>query len=301
MSSLPTVLVADDDSISRRLIEHNLRDTTEAIYTAQDGDEAWEMLKTAPEAFDVVILDWLMPERDGIEVLRLMKSHDELQNIPVIFQTTKTDEKDIMYGLKEGVSFYLSKPCERKNLQSVVQTSFENYKTYKKIQDGVSDTEDALSMMNRGTFHFKTIEDATKLATMLAKTTPNPKKAVLGLWELFFNAVEHGNLGITYEEKSKLNETNSWQDEVNRRLKLDENINKSVEIEFERSDKEIIFHIKDQGEGFDFENYLELSSERAFHSHGRGISMARMVSFDTVNYVGRGNEVEAIILLSKGL
>ncbi|MCP3925681.1 MAG: response regulator [Desulfobacterales bacterium] len=299
MASLPIVLVADDDSISRRLIEHNLRDSTESIYTAQDGDEAWEMLKTAPEAFDVVILDWLMPERDGIEVLRLMKSHEELQNIPVVFQTTKTDEKDIMYGLKEGVSFYLSKPCERKNLQSVVKTAFENYKSYKKIQEGVNDTEDVISMMHRGNFHFKTIEEGTKLATMLAKTTPTPKKAVLGLWELFFNAVEHGNLGITYNEKTKLNESNTWKGEVKRRLNLEENKVKYVEIDFERKSDEIVFHIKDQGKGFDYNKYLDLSTERAFHSHGRGISMARMMSFSKVEYQGNGNEVIATISLDQ--
>ncbi len=299
MASLPIVLVADDDSISRRLIEHNLRDSTESIYTAQDGDEAWEMLKTAPEAFDVVILDWLMPERDGIEVLRLMKSHEELQNIPVVFQTTKTDEKDIMYGLKEGVSFYLSKPCERKNLQSVVKTAFENYKSYKKIQEGVNDTEDVISMMHRGKFHFQTIEEGTKLATMLAKTTPIPKKAVLGLWELFFNAVEHGNLGITYNEKTKLNESNTWKGEVERRLNLEENKVKYVEIDFERKSDEIVFHIKDQGKGFDYNKYLDLSTERAFHSHGRGISMARMMSFNRVEYQGNGNEVIATISLDQ--
>lgn len=297
MSSLPTVLVADDDSISRRLMEHNLKDCTETIYTAQDGDEAWEMLKTAPEAFHVVILDWLMPERDGIEVLRLMKTHEELQNIPVIFQTTKTDEKDIMYGLREGVSFYLSKPCERKNLQSVVKTSYENYKAYKKIHEGLSDTKDVISMMHKGSFQFKTIEEATKLATMLARTTPNPKKAVLGLWELFFNAVEHGNLGITYEEKSRLNENNTWSTEVERRLELEENRDKFVEIDFVRGEKEISFLIKDQGSGFNFEKYLELSTERAFHSHGRGISMAKMISFNSVDYRGNGSEVLAKISL----
>jgi len=64
-----------------------------------------------------------------------------------------------------------------------------------------------------------------------------------------------------------------------------------------RYDGEIEFIIQDQGDGFDWQNYLDISPERAFDSHGRGIAMACMYSFDKVEYHGNGNMVSAIVSL----
>jgi len=62
-------------------------------------------------------------------------------------------------------------------------------------------------------------------------------------------------------------------------------------VRFSRDAGAVTIHIADQGEGFDWRPYLEFSAARAFDPHGRGISMARMVSFDSLEYQGRGNEV----------
>jgi hypothetical protein len=53
--------------------------------------------------------------------------------------------------------------------------------------------------------------------------------------------------------------------------------------------------IKDQGDGFDFEKYLDMDPARAFDTHGRGIAMSRMLSFDSLDYRGCGNEVEVTV------
>jgi len=65
--------------------------------------------------------------------------------------------------------------------------------------------------------------------------------------------------------------------------------------EIERGKGELTFVIRDQGAGFDWQGYLEMSPERAFDTHGRGIAMSRMISFDNLEYRGRGNEVKAVI------
>jgi hypothetical protein len=117
----------------------------------------------------------------------------------------------------------------------------------------------------------------------------------VGLWELILNGIEHGNLGISYAEKSQLNQDNKWTAEIERRLLLSENKSKSVEIYMNRNESNIEFIIKDQGIGFDWHDYLDISPERAFDSHGRGIAMACMYSFDRVEYSGHGNVVSAIV------
>ena len=70
-----------------------------------------------------------------------------------------------------------------------------------------------------------------------------------------------------------------------------------AEVRVRRSDGELSFRICDQGAGFNWRGYLEMSPERAFDTHGRGIAMARMLSFERVEYAAQGNEVEAVIRL----
>ena len=65
---------------------------------------------------------------------------------------------------------------------------------------------------------FRTLDSARDIATVLANAFPQPKRVVIGLTELLVNAVEHGNLGITYEEKSRLREAEKWESEVDARL-----------------------------------------------------------------------------------
>ena len=113
--------------------------------------------------------------------------------------------------------------------------------------------------------------------------------------------MEHGNLGVTYDEKSKLMQENLWPREIERRLSLPENRDKFVEVFFESRDDEISIRIRDQGRGFDWEPFLEIDPDRAFDSHGRGIAMARILSFHTLEYVGCGNEVRVTAPRATGL
>src|SRR5579871_6424484 len=77
-------------------------------------------------------------------------------------------------------------------------------------------------------FNFKTLEESIQLSTYIAAFFPEEKRLCieLGLNELFFNAIEHGNLGITFAEKSKLKEENQWYEEIQRRLNHPFNQNK---------------------------------------------------------------------------
>ncbi len=295
MVQKPTILIVDDDPISLKLIEGQLNDYTDKILTSTDGLDALEILNKRPDDFDIIILDWLMPEMNGLEVLKKIKKHEILKHIPVIFQTTKAEDKDVIDGFRAGVSYYLTKPCKKQNLIAIVNTAFLQYNSFKTMLAEVHQTEEVLELMKECRFEFRTVQEATKLASLLAKICPSPKKAVLGLWELLFNAVEHGNLGITYEEKSVLNEENIWDDEIVRRLSLPQNVSKKVVLKVEKTEKEIIFYIEDQGDGFDWKKYLNLDTERAFDSHGRGISIARMMSFDKLEYIESGNKVIAKI------
>ena len=86
--------------------------------------------------------------------------------------------------------------------------------------------------------------------------------------------------------------------EVARRLDLPEYRELKVEVVYERTDQEIHIRIRDQGAGFDWQNYASVEPSRVFDSHGRGIAVAQIMSFDRVEYFGNGNEVMGVIRLT---
>jgi hypothetical protein len=87
-----------------------------------------------------------------------------------------------------------------------------------------------------------------------------------------------------------------WLAEVARRLADPIYAEKEAQLTFSATKDAITVTIEDAGRGFDWEQYLELSPERAVDLHGRGISAARVMSFDSIEYIGSGNEVIAIFL-----
>lgn len=291
----PTLLLVDDDPCTLKLISQCLKDEKYIICTSGNGAEAWELLKQTPDKFDAVILDRMMPKMSGMDVLIRMKTHATLKMVPVIFQTGMIHEKDVLEGLQAGVDYYLTKPIHPKILIAVVKTAVNEYAICKSMWKNICNTENALTLMKSGSFEFQIIDEAQALSSLLASLCPEPDKAAVGLWELLINAVEHGNLGITYKEKAHLIETDVWQPELKRRMTLPENALKKVAVNFENSNNDVRFLIQDQGKGFDWKPFMELCFKRAFDPNGRGIHMARTISFDKVEYIGKGNCVMAVI------
>lgn len=294
-----TVLVVDDEVFNLEILSEHLADSGYDVVSAEDGAKAWALLEQDPQRFDTVLLDRMMPNMDGMEVLARIKGHSQLNMLPVVMQTAKAARQDVLEGLQAGAYYYLTKPFDKETMLAIIKTAVDDYTTYRAIQGEAEQRARTLSLMTQGQFAFRSLNEARDLAALLANAGPQAGKAVIGLSELMINAVEHGNLGITYDEKSELNEQGNWEAEVLRRLSLPENADKRVVVSFEVEGDEMRFLISDQGPGFDWESFLEIAPERAFDNHGRGIAMARMVSFDRVEYLGNGSQVLAIISFEK--
>lgn len=291
------LLAVDDESLNLMLITEYLKHSGYHIETARDGAEAWELLEARPREFDVVLLDLMMPRMDGLEVLRRIKKHPQLQFIPVILQTALASPEDIHVGIRAGAYYYLTKPFEKEMLRSVVATAAQDHMRYRRMQDEIDRTNRIFGLMSRSEFRFSTLDEGRELAGLLASACPDPRKTVVGLGELLVNAVEHGNLGIGYQEKGRLLEQGQLAAEVAQRLASPEYKNRHVEVVYQRIDGEIRIRIRDQGQGFDWQNYEEVDARRVFDAHGRGIAVARIMSFDEVKYHGNGSDVSAVIRL----
>jgi adenylate cyclase len=102
------VLVVDDDSVNRLLLSRSLEREGHRSATAEDGRRALEILRA--ESFDVVLLDVVMPEIDGFEVLAQMQADSELRHIPVIMISALEDMESVVRGIELGAEDYLPKP-----------------------------------------------------------------------------------------------------------------------------------------------------------------------------------------------
>jgi CheY-like chemotaxis protein len=290
-------LVVDDDDIALRLIVDLLAEEGWQAETAADGVEAWECLQAAPERYDLLILDRLMPRLDGIEVLKRLHADARFYDLPVIMQTSAIEPSEVAEGLVAGAWYYLSKPYEPAALRRLISLALQDRTTRLELRRLREEHRFVWSLLQTACFRFCTLEEVEHLAALLAIPTRNPGKVSLGLMELLLNAVEHGNLELGYEGKSAALEAETWREELRRRLADPRYRGRFAEVSVQRDAQEIRYRIKDQGPGFDWQHYLEIDPTRLFDSHGRGIALARQLAFDRLEYLGAGNEVVAVVNL----
>lgn len=287
------VLVIEDLAPIRHLIAAYLEAAGYSVVSAADGLEGWNILKREGTTFDVVLLDRQLPGLDGMEVLARIKADPDLSGIPVILETAADSREEIAEGIRAGAYYYLTKPIEREVLVSLAAAAAQDGIRYKRLRHSIKRHNTAYGLMTAATFHFRTLEEGSALAVALAQACPSPSARLIGLSELLTNAVEHGNLGITHEEKAHLIALGDWDTEVNARLAT--HGDKAVLVDFRRLPDRIEIAIKDEGEGFDWDRYVDFDPGRISGTHGRGIALARSLSFDAITYRGCGNEVVATI------
>lgn len=120
------------------------------------------------------------------------------------------------------------------------------------------------------------------------------EKIRVGLAEMITNAIEHGNLGITGDQKCVSTDEGTYFDLINERLKADGVSDKKVIFHYEISKEYLKIRIKDEGEGFDVKSLPDPTSQDALlNLHGRGILITRMY-FNELIYNDKGNEVQLV-------
>lgn len=104
----PLVLVVEDEADLATLLTYNLEREGFRTHTALDGDEA--LLVAAEERPDLILLDWMLPHRSGLEVCRQLRRSAKSRDIPIIMLTARGEEADRVRGLDSGADDYISKP-----------------------------------------------------------------------------------------------------------------------------------------------------------------------------------------------
>lgn len=294
---LPRILIVDDDEVNLDVLVECLKDESYELIQAHDGAQALDLFRNDPKGFDAMVLDRMMPGMDGLEVIAELKADERFKWTPVVMQTAAASPDEICEGCEAGVFFYLTKPFEQQTLLRIVRAAVAEGSKWQNLAHNLQVQLQTIGSLQYGRFQIRTPEECSELALLLAQACPEPEKVVFGLNEIILNAIEHGNLQITFDEKTILQEANRWEDEIAYRQALPENVGKFVEVIFERSCAKIKMTVIDQGSGFNWREYQEIKAERMLGSHGRGIPMAKALSFDHLEFLGTGNQVLCVVNL----
>lgn len=284
------LLVVDDEPINLDLIREYFVDSGFTVDTVNDAESAWRMLAERTD-YAAVLLDRMMPGTDGMALLRRIKETPAYAHLPVIMQTAAGSPQLVSEGLAAGAYYYLVKPYAREALLAIVRGALGERETRDALRAELAAYAGSLRLLRQAEFVFRDIDQAGQLAAVLAQACPAPEAAALALAELLVNAVEHGNLAITYAEKSQLRRDDCWREEVERRLSLPEYAERQVRVAFAATPAGYEIVVADQGAGFDWRRYLDFDTERAFDPNGRGIALARIACGATLEYRGCGNTV----------
>lgn len=111
------VLIAEDDAVSRRILQATLERLSYEVVAVEDGAAAWEELRR-PDAPRMAVLDWMMPGLDGVEVCRRIRAAECEAYTYVLFLTARGQKADVVAGLEAGADDYLVKPFDPQELRS---------------------------------------------------------------------------------------------------------------------------------------------------------------------------------------
>ncbi len=120
-----SVLVVEDEEHIRRILEYNLKLDRFEVFLAEDGPTALDMTRLHKP--DVVLLDWMMPGMDGLEVLSELKKDKTTAGIPVFMLTAKGMMTDVERALYEGADDYITKPFDPMDLGKTIKDKLKKY------------------------------------------------------------------------------------------------------------------------------------------------------------------------------
>ena len=235
----------------------------------------------------ILLIDWARPNEDRKKIHEWLASLMKTGIVEIVIQCSEQARDDLDSEATKGC-YFLSKPSDESQVSTILRAALNGHHLRRTLAERSELARNTFRLMQAGEFHFRTCAEAELLALQIGNAFAEPDSTV-GILELMINAVEHGNLEISYEEKGQLLQAGTLEEEMNRRMELPEFSNRRVRVQFQRRDHAMRIEIEDDGPGFEFAPYLKLDRTRLFESHGRGILMAN-ASLD-IEYVPPGNRV----------
>lgn len=291
------ILIVDDQESILSFLQDVLQDQGYEILTASDGNAALELYRNHRPAF--TLTDITMPGLTGLELLRQIKSLNP--EAAVILMTGAGTEAYAIEALRGGAVNYLNKPIDINDLIDTLNrysalASGYDYEAYAGeflghehlslvLKNDITQVNHAVQLIIN---HARAIFPLSELFTLR-----------FGLYEMIVNAIEHGNLAINYEEKSRALEQNQLGELIRQRAADPAYADRRVRITCEIDPTGLHCTIADEGAGFNHAVYSSIDDPASLFEqigtslHGRGIVLTRL-QFDEVCFNDTGNTVSIV-------
>ncbi|MBU2548811.1 MAG: response regulator [Proteobacteria bacterium] len=289
MDSLPTILIVDDESSVRELLTDYMKLLGMRPVEASNGYEALDVMRR--ESPDLVMTDVLMSRMDGIELLRRIKA--ERPETAVVVFTGFGSESVAIEALRAGARDYIKKPFRLDVLKRVVQEALLRRHAPERptLEIGAVVFEEK---------HLELDNDPDQIAgavNQLAICAPkylNPERCrglSVALHEIIFNAIEHGNLEISPEEKSDHLGAGDYMTFFRQRLADPRFKSRRVFLEYRLDPEGLHYLVRDMGPGFDWRAHRQSRGRKTdlLSIHGRGLLLASYFA-DRIDFNPAGNE-----------
>ncbi|MGA2976745.1 MAG: response regulator [Spirochaetia bacterium] len=284
----PRVLVVDDQQALRTLLSRLLEREGFDPLQAEDGEQAVELFKS--ESPLVVVSDIMMPKKDGLALLMEIKRLD--RNAAVILMTGQGNEDVLLRALRGGASNFFKKPFNVRELveeiRKVVDFRLEAARS-SLFSPLLNEETKSFIIPKADSPYFPIINQITLQLPCLL-----PEEDILnlkiGIEEMITNALEHGNLGISFDEKNRAIQEGHLAELIADRARESDAHGRKVYISSRLSTQIFEITIRDEGRGFDWRQLPAVAPENLLAFNGRGIFITK-IYFDEVSYNENGNEV----------
>lgn len=289
------LLVVDACTDTQARILEQVQGRGFSIVTAPDPVSALATIDTT--APDVVITDLFLPEGGGLALAQTLRARHE--PCPVIIMGQDEAPSAVLHALRAGAVDYLPKPVAEEELAHALERARHLLPADLADTPGVRRSEYRLTV-DSDPAHIPGI--VSWLIKTTASTLPETRRLHLRstLHELLYNAVEHGNLEITYQEKQRAISEDRYEALIEQRLAAARFKDRSVVIDvlYDKASKTLRYRIADSGAGFKWRTIVARAQDvcPSEDVNGRGIFLAKSL-FADLTYNDRGNEVTITVPL----
>lgn len=142
------ILIAEDEPLSRRLLQHVLTEHGHDVIVTSDGIQAWEVLQ-ADDAPHLAVVDWMMPGLTGLQLCNLVHEAPDADLKYLILLTAKGEKADIVRGLAAGANDYVTKPFDKDELRARVDVGVRMIQLQIRLADRIRELQEALAHVNQ--------------------------------------------------------------------------------------------------------------------------------------------------------
>ena len=286
---MPSVLVVDDLPADRHLVAEYLKDDAFELRFAANGAEALEKLEQGIP--DLVVTDLMMPEVDGLELVRACRSRYPL--VPVILMTSQGTEETVVQALKQGAASYVPKHAFPRRLLSTVRNVLAvsgRRRVHTRLMECMAWTECAFALRNNSVLIHPLITYLQERTSDLDVCDEADRTRIgVALEEALANALYHGNLEVGSELRGE--DDKGYHALIVERLNTSPYRDRKIHVETTMSREQATFVVRDEGTGFDPWSLPDPTDPANLEkASGRGLLLMRTF-MDEVAYNGEGNAV----------